>query len=916
MKQRRLLTVVMSVLVVLSLTISPAFAAQKQPVAVGETAPEERFNLFESVHPSAEKAADPTGVSGILASAGILGPQESAQITEAADPAEQGFQILNRSLDKCLQETGQTWKEWYAASQRSRKEGTLAPVSLQDLRSADPNATVFSGEDGIYMITGESLPLKAADMDGAFYTAYQMLSLLGRDADTDLTLRSVISEGNAQTGMEHIYVFQEIRNGETVLGSTLRLVTDEGGQVKAVFSSLFTGEPSRQEALAEEIFADDANAEGANSEETVSEDEAGQALELIDAEAAEQIVQTYLKDTGIVSTLLPDFTSRIIVMPEEDDNDESYMMSEEELPEILLWVVYTESPDGSYLAHYLSADGIYLYHQKVKVPGDEAGQSGSDTSYFFDGLEAAEYTGEVTYLNGETKSVTIPVMKDPATGTYYLGDVQRRIAFGEFYDYVYNDESLVLVSSDDNTGWNESDLITFETFLKVYDYYASLGWISGDGLGTPVLILRDMKLENGAPLDNAAFGAIYKDWAIFAYDNSGINFQEALDVWAHEFTHALTSTLQGYMLYQNDQGAINESMSDIMGNLFEILIENENDHFWKVGEDTTQTVRAMMDPHAFGQPEYVWDLYYGTATSKPNDINDRGGVHGNSAILNLLAARLCGEYGMPAGIARDFWLRLASMLTPMTDLPQIADTLEWVIQTSETEQWSGAISQLIEAGQFRRVNAPSVLEAGRKMVILELPDTPAMRDEHWVLIAFQLGDLSDILNRLVGEFLSADSFGGESSTEEAATEEAATGDADGMLSELLRQYTSWTNGEDQTIYMQIEDQPTLYALVNIDPDTMYPLGLAVYMNGTWNNFIDQLGELTLAGTEDFEQYSDEEALEAVMNALVPIIEKMFPDLFGTEQGPEPVIEGTNMILPSDGLEQIELLEPEEAALIG
>ena len=934
MKRNRVITGSLSVLIALTLAVSPAFAAEDQLVAVGEIAPNDKIDIFGAGQLSASQTLE------------TLEAEPEAE-TEAEAEAELGFQISNHSLDMCLKETGQTWKEWYAASQKRRQEGSKAPVSLQDILTADPKAAVYSGEEGTYMITGENLPLTAADMEEAFYTAYQLLSLLGRDEDTDLTLRSVISEGNElPNSQEFIYVFQEINEGEAVRGSTLRLVSDEQGQVKAVFSSLYAGEPSYQETLfgdetiEDAVFEDeafeDALSAGTLSEDTLSEDTIfgemsfwdaltedtlpedilsteivskdtdPSARELVDAETAEMVVQQYLEDRGIVSTLLPDFTSQIFVMPAVTEDGESVMVADADLPEELCWVVYSESDDGSYLAHYLTADGTYLYHQTVKEPGDEAGQSGSDTTYLFDGLEAGEYTGDVTYLNGETSSLTVPVMKDPETGIYYLGDVQRRIVFADFYDYIYGDMTLTLLSSEDNTGWSDDDLITYDTFLKAWDFYASMGWIGGNGLGTPILMLKEMQFENGLPMDNAAYGTILDGWATFAYDNSGLNYQEALDVWAHEFTHAVTTAMQGYNLYQNDQGAINESMSDIMGNLCEMLIDDENDRFWQIGEDTMESIRAMTDPHVYGQPEYVWDLYYGTSTSKPNEMNDRGGVHSNSSILNLLAARLCGEYGMPWMIARDFWLRLASMLTPMTDLPQIADVLEWVVRGKETEQWSGAMHQLIEAGQFRRVDAPLVLEDGRKMVMLELPDTPAMTDENWILIALQLGDLSDILDSLIGELFSEDSSDDQAQTE---TEET-------LMAGLVNQYTSWTNGKDQTIYMQIEDRPALYMMLNMDIDTMSPLGAAFYLNGKWHDIAEALTEMQLLETADHIQFSGEEAVEAVLNSIMTLVGEFLPMILETEDAGEVINEGTTVILPSNGLEQIQLLEPDQSIPLG
>ena len=845
------------------------------------------------------------------------------------------FQFSNHSLDMLLQETGQTWKEWNTSTQQSREAASADPISLQELYGADPMARVFSGDDGIYMITGDSLPFSISSMEDAYDTVYRLVSLLGRDADTDLTLTSVITEGNeALEQGERIYVFQEVKGGYAVPGSTVKLVTDEAGQLKAVFNSLYAGLPDFQEMLLQQeqeeepekdAFVTNTISEG--SEDHLPEEATS---ELIDADGAEEAVRLYLEQTGIAGDILQDYTSRSIVLQEEDSEGVSAMMTEETLPDVIRWVVYSGSTDGTYLAHYLAADGTYLSHQKVREPGDEAGQTGADTAYFFEKMEADQWTGEVTYLDGETKTITVPVMKDPETGIYYLGDAERRIAFADFYDFAYNDEELTLVSSEDNTGWNEDDLITLDTFLKVWDFYEALGWKGADGLGTPILMLRDMQTENEVLLDNAAFCARFGDWAIFAYDNSLSHYGEALDVWAHEFTHAVTGMLMGYNLYQNDQGAINESESDILGNLCEKLIEEDDDDDWFLGEDTVEPIRSMMDPHAFDQPEYVWDIFYGPHTSKPNDVNDRGGVHINSSILNYLAARLVEECGMPLTVARDFWLRTLCMVTSVTDLPQMADILQWAVQDQETEKWTADIERLIEEGQFRRVDAPETLEEGRKMMTLELPDTPVMQDENWAMLAFQVKDfdLMDLLGAFLPDILEEISSGEEAEYQELAeledaqefwaedlyeSAEAGIDEFYTLLRSLLRQYYSWTNGEDQIINLQIEDKPTLYLLLNIDTSTYEKLGAAVYFGGKWHDVIDWIGrdflmedkEETDAQEEPFSEEALKETLEHLLDTGAHILEIILDN----DNVGEEITEGNTIILPSNGLEEIELLEP-------
>ena len=65
-------------------------------------------------------------------------------------------------------------------------------------------------------------------------------------------------------------------------------------------------------------------------------------------------------------------------------------------------------------------------------------------------------------------------------------------------------------------------------------------------------------------------------------------------------------------------------------------------------------------------------------------MNDRGGVHFNSSLLNLIAARLCTEYGMSYEDAVSFWIMTAMGLTPRTDYIQMGALLNWALDETES----------------------------------------------------------------------------------------------------------------------------------------------------------------------------------------------------------------------------------------
>jgi vibriolysin len=122
-------------------------------------------------------------------------------------------------------------------------------------------------------------------------------------------------------------------------------------------------------------------------------------------------------------------------------------------------------------------------------------------------------------------------------------------------------------------------------------------------------------------------------------DGDGTQFiplSKALDVDAHELTHAVTERTAN-LTYSNESGALNEATSDILGNTCEAYSNNAgtpNANTWKVGEDiytpgtAGDALRYMNNPTQDGySKDYYPERITGTA--------DNGGVHGNSGIANL-----------------------------------------------------------------------------------------------------------------------------------------------------------------------------------------------------------------------------------------------------------------------------------------
>ncbi len=129
------------------------------------------------------------------------------------------------------------------------------------------------------------------------------------------------------------------------------------------------------------------------------------------------------------------------------------------------------------------------------------------------------------------------------------------------------------------------------------------------------------------------------------------------DVVAHEAAHAVTQ-FGPNLIYVDQSGAINESMSDVFGELVDLGIPGDDDaaNRWLIGEDVADSVfggalRNMANPSAppfFDPDRLLSPLYRRIPIANSCDaLNDSCGVHLNSGVGNKAAALITD--GTPAG---------------------------------------------------------------------------------------------------------------------------------------------------------------------------------------------------------------------------------------------------------------------------
>lgn len=214
----------------------------------------------------------------------------------------------------------------------------------------------------------------------------------------------------------------------------------------------------------------------------------------------------------------------------------------------------------------------------------------------------------------------------------------------------------------------------------VYDFYSEkFGRDSIDG--------RGMKLRSNVHYGNKYNNAFWNGSSMTYGDGDGVRFipfSLGADVVGHEMTHGVTERSAG-LRYQRQSGALNESWSDVFGNLIEKWAERragnaEADPAWRIGEDIFtpdvdgDALRSMSNPgHG-----YAGDPQPGHMKDYKNTSADNGGVHINSGIPNKAAYEAVLAIGQDK--TSEVWYRaLTKYLTPSS---QFSDAANVTVQSA------------------------------------------------------------------------------------------------------------------------------------------------------------------------------------------------------------------------------------------
>ena len=199
-------------------------------------------------------------------------------------------------------------------------------------------------------------------------------------------------------------------------------------------------------------------------------------------------------------------------------------------------------------------------------------------------------------------------------------DCNESTNYNSAVDFTDSDNNWTAAEYD-NADKDNGALDAHWAAMKTYDYWHDVhGRNSFDNNGAQIksYVHFDQNYDNA-----------YWNGSVFTFgDGSSFDILTSLDVFGHEFGHAVCSNTAD-LAYQNESGALNEAFSDIWGCAIEHRYAPEKDN-WLMGEDLGSALRSISDPNAKGLPDTYNGTNWASLSSSPSQYNDYGGVHTNN----------------------------------------------------------------------------------------------------------------------------------------------------------------------------------------------------------------------------------------------------------------------------------------------
>ncbi|MBQ6518109.1 MAG: M4 family metallopeptidase [Anaerolineaceae bacterium] len=719
-----------------------------------------------------------------------------------------------------------------AAAQFDLSGGNSEPSLLDKLKVRDEDLVAVQQNGKVTWISGDLTDTVVTDADSAWKALEELVPALGADENTEYKPDIILEDDSGFT----YYTYMQFYNSISIIDSVVKLIVDPEGHVAGIVGKVTPIEP-----------------EDYDFENTIDE---GTALQIaMDTVKKEDPDHTY--------TFMEDMDTAFLSISVDGIEENEAGVSNK-----AFYIFYSNNPDASnekhdmpILAHYVTMNGIYAGSQPCTYTGDKTAMSGSDAESVFAGMTADTWTGTVTDRNGDTREITVPVMKD-ANGVTWLGDLERKIVIAECADLMQDKpvkESIL--NSERNESWPNKVLMAYENYIKVWDFYNELGWPGPDGIGSPMVIMNNYVDRDLNPVDNAVYMGFQEGFHLFATSELN-NYCEALDVIGHEYTHAVTSTSMTMNLYLNEYGAINEAMSDIMGNIIEYSLEATDDTDWLLGENSGTVVRSMSNPNAYQQPVFVGDRYWVPKAGGYNQAMDYGGVHTNSGLLNSVAYKLYNE-GMTIDELRHLFSGVICGLTPSTGNAEMGELLLFSAKISDLDNFSELIKKVCDEIGFG-INANMLLRVpeGCGRLVMYLPETEKLDRDKAQLTVINMQEA--LFNILFSGFMDTEEV------EELTQEQQAT-----MLILAILQSAkmTWADYETGLIVMTLPEGD--YTLMFMQDANEANASMAAWNGQQWVSMSDEssgFGEVMVHVQAGCETWISNAGLDDAMDEL-PVSEE-------------------------------------------
>lgn len=352
-------------------------------------------------------------------------------------------------------------------------------------------------------------------------------------------------------------------------------------------------------------------------------------------------------------------------------------------PQTDLWILHRGDQD--YLAY------------RVNLRREDDSEQTALPIYFVDahaGTVIWHYNNLQTGTGVSLYSGTLPINTFASGGTYYLEDHTRDTATYDSQNSRLSFRTQRFTDTDDF--WDSSrQYAAIDAQYGVnqtYDYFKTIhNRVGIDGQGGPkpstsidgTTSLITSRVHYGKRYNNAFWNGQQMTYG----DGDGQLFSPltSLDIAGHEMTHGVTE-FTANLVYADESGALNESISDVFGALVERYSKGESSNTWKIGEDVYNpsvpgdALRYMDNPHAANDNGYTANDDPDHYSERYQGSQDNGGVHVNSGIANyvfyLLAQggthHLGGSMsGIGADAAGDIWYTaLTNYMTSSTNFQQ------------------------------------------------------------------------------------------------------------------------------------------------------------------------------------------------------------------------------------------------------